>query len=338
MNQVTTIGLDLAKSVFHVVLFDDRGREVSKKALKRSQLARYFAQLPVCVVAMEACASAHYWGRVLQGQGHEVRLVPAQHVRAFVQGNKHDYNDARAIVAAMGRSGMRYVAVKSVEQQDRQALTRLRQGCLGEQTALVNRLRGLLGEYGLVVAKGPATLRAAIPALLEDADNGLSDDFRRLLSLEYARWQDLRAIIDAYDRELETRARADEACRRLQAAPGFGWIVAWVFASAVGDGRAYRRGRDLSAALGVVPRQHSTGGKTVLGGISKRGDAYLRSLLIHGARSVVSRAKGKDDALSCWINGIRGRGGFNKAVVALANKMIRIGWALLRHGTEYRPA
>lgn len=338
MKQVTTIGLDLAKSVFHAVLFDERNQEVGKKTLKRHQVAAYFAQRPRCVIAMEACSSAHYWGRVFQAMGHEVRLVPAQHVRAFVQGNKHDFNDARAIVAAMGRSGMRYVAVKTAEQQDCQALTRLRQGCLDEHTALVNRLRGLLGEYGLVVPKGPKALREAIPDLLEDADNGLSGDFRRLLALEYERWRELQTHLDAYTRQLKEKAHEDEGCRRLQAIPGFGWIVAWVFASVVGDGRAYQRGRDVSAALGIVPRQHSTGGKTVLGAISKRGDAYLRSLLVHGARAVVSRAKGKDDALSQWINGIRARGGFNKAVVALANKMARIAWALLRHGTEYRPA
>jgi transposase len=338
MREVTTVALDLAKSVFHAVLFDDRGMEVGKKKLRRAQVATYFAQLRTCVIAMEACASAQHWGRVFQGQGHEVRLVAAQHVKAFLQGNKHDFNDARAIMAAQGRSGMRFAVVKSIEQQDRQALTRLRQGCVDDRTALVNRLRGLLGEYGIVVGKGPTALRRAIPELLEDGDNGLSGEFRRLLALEFDRWSDLEARYDAYDRELKARARADEGCHRLQEAPGFGPVVAWVFASMVGDGRAYRRGRDVSAALGMVPRQYSTGGKAVLGRISKRGDRYLRSLLVHGARAVVSRAKDKDDALSRWINAVRARAGFNKAVVALANKMARMGWALLRYGSEYRPA
>lgn len=338
MNEVTTVGLDLAKKVFHAVGFDGRGQEVGKKTLRRGQVLGYFAQLPRCVIGMEACAGAHYWARQLRELGHEVRLVAPQHVKPYRQGNKHDYNDARAIVAAMGRSGQRFVAVKTVAQQDRQALLRLREGCIADQTALCNRIRGLVAEYGLVVGKGIEVLRKAIPRWLEDADNGLSEDLRRLLAQEYRRWQELAAHIKAYDRELKRQARQDPDCRRLQSIPGFGPVVASVFHNLVGQGEAYRRGRDVSASLGIVPRQHSTGGKAVLGGISKRGDPYLRSLLIHGARSVVIRAKHKDDALSRWINRIRAERGFNKAVVALANKMARMGWAVLRYQTEYRVA
>lgn len=338
VNEVTTVGLDLAKNVFHAVGFNGRGQEVGKKTLRRRQVLGYFAQLPRCVIGMEACAGAHYWARQLRELGHEVRLVAPQHVKAYRQGNKHDYNDARAIVAAMGRSGQRFVAVKTVAQQDRQALLRLREGCIADQTALCNRIRGLVAEYGLVVGKGIEVLGKAIPRWLEDADNGLSEDLRRLLAQEYRRWQELAAHIKAYDRELKRQARQDPDCRRLQSIPGFGPVVASVFHNLVGQGEAYRRGRDVSAALGIVPRQHSTGGKPVLGGISKRGDPYLRSLLIHGARSVVIRAKHKEDALSRWINRIRAERGFNKAVVALANKMARIGWAVLRHQTEYRAA
>lgn len=338
MAEITTVGLDLAKQVFHVVGFDGRGREVKKKALRRRGVVSYFAQMPRCVIGMEACASAHYWARQLQALGHEVHLIPPQHVKPYVQGNKNDYNDARAIVAAMNRSGMRFVGVKTVVQQDRQALHRLRRGCIDEQTALCNRLRGLLGEYGLVVPQGIAALRRAVPELLEDADNGLSDGFRRLVAQEYRRWQELASHIRDYTRELERQVREDADCRRLQTIPAFGPIVASVFHSVVGQGEAYRRGRDVSASLGLVPRQHSTGGKPVLGAISKRGDPYLRSLLIHGARSVVIRAKHKDDALSRWINRVRATRGFNKAVVALANKLARIGWAVLHYRREYRPA
>lgn len=338
MNEVTTVGLDLAKNVFHAVGFNGRGQEVGKKTLRRGQVLGYFAQRPCCVIGMEACAGAHYWARQLRELGHEVGLVAPQHVKRYRQGNKHDYNDARAIVAAMGRSGQRFVAVKTVAQQDRQALLRLREGCIADQTALCNRIRGLVAEYGLVVGKGMEVLRKAIPRWLEDADNGLSEDLRRLLAQEYRRWQELAAHIKAYDRELKRQARQDADCRRLQSIPGFGPVVASVFHNLVGQGEAYRRGRDVSASLGIVPRQHSTGGKPVLGGISKRGDPYLRSLLIHGARSVVIRAKHKEDALSRWINRIRAERGFNKAVVALANKMARMGWAVLRHRTEYRPA
>lgn len=338
VSEITTVGLDLAKNVFHAVGFDRRGREVGKKTLRRRQVRRYFAQRPRCVIGMEACAGAHYWARQLEALGHEVRLVPPQHVKPYVQGNKNDYNDARAIVAALGRSGQRFVAVKTVAQQDRQALHRLRQGCVAEHTTLCSRIRGLLGEYGLVVPRGVAALRRAVPALLEDADNGLSDGFRRLLAQEYRRWQELTAHLKAYDQELKRQARTDPDCQRLQTIPGFGPVVASVFHSVVGQGEAYRRGRDVSAALGMVPRQHTTGGKPRLGGISKRGDGYLRSLLIHGARSVVTRAQHKDDALSRWINRVRAERGFNKAVVALANKLARIGWAVLRHRTAYRAA
>lgn len=336
VSEITTIGLDLAKNVFHLVGFDARHREVKKKMLRRRQVKVFFAQQPGCVVAMEACAGAHYWARTLRGLGHEVRLVPPQHVKAYVQGNKNDYNDARAMVEAMKRPGMRFVAVKSVAQQDRQALYRLRQGCIAEQTALCNRIRGLVGEYGWVVPKGIGALRQAVPELLADAENGLSDGFRRLLAQEYRRWQELAVHIKDYTRELERQARDDEDCQRLQTIPGYGAIVASVFHSVVGQGEAYRRGRDVSAALGLVPRQHTTGGKPVLGGIGKRGDAYLRSLLIHGARAVVSRAKHKHDPLSRWINRVRAERGFNKAVVAMANKMARMGWAVLHHQTEYR--
>lgn len=337
MTEITTVGLDLAKNVFHVVGFDGRGVEVRKKALRRGQVARYFAQLPRCVVAMEACGGAHFWGRTLEGLGHEVRLVPPQHVKAYVQGNKNDYNDARAMVEAMKRPGMRFVAVKTVAQQDRQAVYRLRQGCQGDETALCNRIRSLVGERGLVAPKGKAALGRAVPEWLADAENGLSEDFRRLLAQEYRRWQELAAHLREYDRALVRQGREDPDCRRLQTIPGYGPVVASVFQSVVGRGEAYRRGRDVSAALGLVPRQHTTGGKAVLGGISKRGDAYLRSLLVHGARAVVSRAKHKDDPLSRWINRIRAERGFNKATVALANKMARMGWVVLRHQTEYRP-
>ena len=337
MSEITTVGLDLAKNVFHVVGFDERGREVKKKRLRRGQVLEFFAQLPRCLIGMEACGGAHYWGRCLRELGHEVRLVPAQHVKAYVQGNKNDYNDARAIVAAMGRSGLRYVAVKTVAQQDRQALYRLRAGCIDDHRALCNRVRGLLAEYGIVVGLGVSALRRAIPELLEDGENGLSDAFRGLLAREYERWRELEGHIRGYTGELERQAREDESCRRLQTIPGYGPIVASVFQSAIGEGEAYRCGRDVSASLGLVPRQHTTGGKPRLGGISKRGDAYLRCLLIHGARAVVIRARHKDDALSRWINRVRATRGFNKAVVALANKMARMGWAVLRYRTEYRP-
>jgi transposase len=336
--KITTIGLDLAKSVFHVVCFDARHQEVGKRMLRRSQVLAYFAQQEPCVVAMEACAGAHYWGRELEKLGHTAKLIPPQYVKPYVKGNKNDYNDARAIAEAATRPGMRFVGIQTVEQQDIQALHRLRAQQVKQRTALCNQLRALVAEYGIVMNKGVAALRRGIPRLLEDAENGLSEAFRALLSRGYEQLLEREGHIDDYTHQVEVHSRQNEQTRRLQTLPGFGPIVASVFASVVGDGSAFKRGRDVSACLGLVPRQHSSGGKEVLLGISKRGDKYLRSLLIHGARSVVLHAKHKEDALSRWVNRVRERRGTNKAAVALANKLARRGWALLRHETVYRPA
>jgi transposase len=336
MSKLTTIGLDLAKNVFHVVGCDARGKRVLRKRLRRGQVLGYFSQLPPCRVGMEACAGAHYWGREIQALGHQVRLIPAQHVKPLVRGNKNDYNDALAIAEALGRPGLRCVAIKTPAQQDIQALHRLRSRCVGERTALCNQLRGLLGEYGIVLPRGVASLRRGIPELLEDAGNGLSELLRRLLAERYRQLRELEAHLAAYTRELARHSTASEACQRLQGIPGYGPVLASAFHGMVGNGTAYRRGRDVAASLGLVPRQHSSGGKARLLGISKRGDRYLRSLLVHGARAVVSRAGGKTDPLSLWINRLRERRGFNRAVVALANKLARLGWAVLAHNTTYQ--
>jgi len=338
MSKITTIGLDLAKNVFHVVCCDEHGKVVKKKMLKRSQVLAYFANLPQCLVGMEACASAHHWARELDALGHQVKLIPPQYVKPYVRGNKNDYNDALAIAEAVIRPEMRFVSVKTPEQQDVQALHRLRERRLQERTALCNQLRGLLAEYGLILPKGVNILRRRLPELLEDGENGLSDLFRRLLAQSYQQLQELDGYIDFYTQEMKRQSQQDEACRRLQTIPGYGPIVASVFHSVVGNGEAYRRGRDVSASLGLVPRQHSSGGKEVLLGISKRGDRYLRSLLVHGARSVVIQAAKKDDRLSRWINKVKAERGFNKAVVALANKMARIGWAVLVNKSVYQIA
>ena len=338
MDKSMTTGLDLAKNVFHVVGCNEHGKIIRKRMLKRCQVLAYFANLPVSLVGMEACASAHYWARQLVTLGHKVKLIPPQYVKPYVRGNKNDYNDALAIAEAVVRPEMRFVSVKTTEQQDIQALHRLRERRLGDRTALCNQLRGLLAEYGLVFPKGVTTLRRRLPELLEDGENGLSDLFRQLLARGYQQLQELDEHIDFYTRELVHQSQQDDACQRLQTIPGFGPIVASVFHSVVGHGEAYRRGRDVSASVGLVPRQHSSGGKEVLLGISKRGDRYLRSLLIHGARSVVIQAKAKDDRLSRWINRLVSTRGFNKAVVALANKMARIGWVILAKKTTYQVA
>lgn len=337
MSETTTIGLDLAKNVFHVVCCDKRGKQVQKKCLRRGQVLRFFARHPMCLVGMEACAGAHYWSRELRQLGHQVKLLPPYYVKAYVRGNKNDYNDALAIAEAVVRPEMRFATAKTAAQQDIQSLHRLRARRIQERTGLCNQIRGLLGEYGIVMPKGIATLRRGLVAVLADADNGLSDLFRRLVAQSLEQLRQLDVHIEFYTQEMACQCQANEACQRLQTIPGYGPVVASVFYSAVGDGSAYRRGRDVSAAVGLVPRQHSSGGKDTLLGISKRGDRYLRSLLVHGARSVVSRADGKDDRLSQWVTRIKNQRGPNKAAVALANKLARIGWAVLANKTVYQP-
>ena len=338
MNKITTIGLDLAKQVFHVVCCNEQGKLIGRKKLRRNQVLNYFANLQPCLVGMEACGASHYWARELQELGHQVKLLPAQHVKAYLRGNKNDYNDALAIAEAVVRPQMRFVAVKTTEEQDIQAIHRLRARRVQERTALCNQLRGLLGEYGIVLPRGVASVKRRIPGLLEDAENGLSEHFRRLLAQAYAQLKELEEHIDFYTKEIASVSRRHEACQRLQTIPGFGPIVASVFFSHVGNGAGFHRGRDVAASVGLVPRQHSSGGKEVLLGISKRGDKYLRSLLVHGARSVVRQAAKKEDRLSRWIQRLVARRGHNKAVIALANKMARMGWAILAHKTTYQMA
>lgn len=334
---ITTIGLDLAKRTFHVVCFDKHGKELKKKMLKRPQLLKFFANIPPCRVCMEACASSHYWGRELSKLGHNVFLISPQHVKPYVRGNKNDYNDARAIAEAGTRPEMPRVAIKTPEQQDLQAIHRLRSHAIRTRTSLCNSLRGLLGEYGITLNPGVATLRRSIPMLLEDAENSLSFEFRETLSHSYEQLRGIDEHINFLTRKLEQISKTDETCQQLQTIPGYGPIVATAFQCAVGNGEAFKRGRNVAASLGLVPKQHSSGGKDVLLGISKRGDRYLRSLLVHGARAVLSQAQNKTDPLSRWANRIRERRGFNKAVIALANKLARIGWAVIQSKTSYRP-
>ena len=335
--KITIIGLDLAKNVFHTVCCNQQGKVVKKKMLKRRELLHFFSQIEPCLVGMEACASSTYWARELTTLGHCVKLIPAQHVKAFLRGNKNDYNDALAISEAVVRPQMRFVAVKTVEQQDIQALHRLRSLCIKERTALSNQLRALLAEQGIVFPRGIATLRRHLVRLQHDEKSPLTNFFKQSLRRGYEQLQQLDDHIAAYTNTLEQHVNTLEACQHLKTIPGFGSIVASAFYTEVGNGSTYRRGRGVSASLGLVPRQHSTGGKDTLLGISKRGNGYLRSLLVHGARSVVNQAKRKDDKLSQWINHIRLTRGYNKATVALANKMARIGWAVLKNNTVYQP-
>ncbi len=334
---ITTVGLDLAKNVFHVVCFNRHNKEVKKRMLRRNQVSQFFAQLPPCRVAMEACATSHYWGRKLTLIGHEVKLIPPQHVKPLVQGNKNDYNDARAIAEAVDRPRVTFVAVKTEEEHDIQAIHRIRSQCLRDRTALSNSTRGLLAEYGISFSKGISVLRRRIPELLEDADNGLSFRFRNILARRYEQLVALEEHIAFYTKELGLLSQQNEACQRLQTIPGFGPIIASAFRGTIGDGQSYACGRHAAASLGLVPKQWSSGGKNVLLGISKRGDRYLRTLLVQGARAVVLHAANRDDSLSRWIIRLLERRGWHKTVVAVANKLARIGWAVLRHNTRYEP-
>ena len=335
MSKHMTIGLDIAKSVFHLVQLNASGEQVQRKKLRRSQVLRYFAQLAAAQVALEACASSHYWARELKALGHEVVLLPSQHVKGYARGQKNDYNDARAIGEACLHGSIRTVAVKTVAQQDEQAIHRCRQQLIQTRTALCNQLRGLLGEYGVVMARGTASVRQDLPDILEHPR--LTPSLKRLLQRQYQRLLALDEEIAWYDQQLQQQVREDEVCQRLCVLPGFGPVVSTAFKSWIGDGHQFRRGREASAALGVVPRQHTSGDNPRLLGITKRGDCYVRTLVIHGARAAVRAASRKTDPLSQWVNRLVARRGFNKATVALANKLIRIAWVIVRRGDDYHP-
>ena len=335
MTTIIVYGMDISKQVFHVVGLDEQRKVKEKKKLKRSQVLSWFAKQENCTISMEACASSHYWGRNLEALGHRVQLLPAQHVKAFVQGNKNDYNDALAIAEATGRPKIHPVPLKTVEQQDLQAIQRMREQAVTSRTALCNQTRGLLGEYGLTVSKGVAQLRKAIPEILEEGDNGLTSFFRQLLNQRYAQLLQLDEDIKFYTAQLTEQAKSNAVIQRLQSIPGFGPLVASAFHVYIADGQHYKNGRAVSASLGLVPRQHSTGGKTVLLGISKRGNQELRTLLLHGARAVIRVADKKEDRLSRWVCQLVKRQGFHKATAALANKMARIGWAVTVKSTDY---
>lgn len=329
------VGLDIAKQVFHLFLMKD-GKAVKKK-LKRSELSVFMAQLPPSVIAMEACGGAHHWARSFQALGHQVVLLNARFVKAFVIGNKNDFNDAEAIFTAACQSNKRTVAIKAVEQQDLALLHGVRRGKVDERTALANQLRGHLAERGIVLPRSVNQLRKHLPVILEDGENGLSTLSRRLFAEQYQALKALDEAISALDREITAVCQQNALSRRLLEIPGIGPLTAVLAASDVGDGKGYASSRDYAASLGVVPRQHSSGDKQVLMGISKRGNRHLRTLLIHGARAVLKYCGDKSDPLSLWLKRLIERRGFNKAAVALANKNARIIWALATGGGDYVP-
>ncbi|WP_157671038.1 IS110 family transposase [Chitinibacter sp. GC72] len=332
---IATIGLDLAKQVFQLHCVDAQGKTVLSKQLSRQQLAPFFANLPSCLIGMEACGSAHFWARKLESFGHTVKLMASQFVKPYVKGSKTDMADAEAICEAVTRPNMRFVAIKLPEQQAMLAVHRARASFVKARTAQANQMRGLLAEFGIVMPLGLSTLRRRIPEVLEDAENGLPAMMRDLIQRLLNHLNELDQQVLEYDKVIMQWHRLNESSLRIAALPGVGPITATAIIASVADAKSFEDGRQLAAWLGLVPRQHSSGGKPVLLGISKRGDVYLRTLLIHGARAIIAHFERQRERADPWLQRMLGRCHRNVAVVALANKNARIIWALLAKDRRY---
>ena len=333
---ITTIGIDLAKNVMQVHGADDHGRTVLKKQLKRAQMLPFFVNLVPCKIGMEACGSAHYWARKLQALGHTVQLIPPQYVKPFVKRNKNDAADAEAICEAVVRPNMPAVPIKNASQQAILSVHRARQGFVKARTAQANQIRGLLAEYGIAIPQGIGHIAKRIPEILEDGENDLPGSFRSLLQRLADHLKALDRQVGELEVEIQLWHRENDASQKLAKIPGIGPITASALVATIGDARNFKNGRQLAAWLGIVPKQHSTGGKSTLLGISKRGDTYLRTLLIHGARAVVRIAENRPNA-DPWLKRLVARRNKNVAAVALANKNARTLWALLAHNRDYVP-
>jgi transposase len=337
-KQISVLGVDIAKQVFHLVGMDAHGTILVRKRLYRAQVMAFIAQLPPTLIGMEACGGAHYWARRFREHGHEVTLMAPQFVKPYVKANKNDLRDAEAIAEAVTRPTMRFVAVKSMAQQDLQALHRVRERLMKARTALINETRGLLHEYGIIVPQGAATFRTHVLAKLATEDAKLTPQslglFRQLLEELDA----LEARVATYDAQLAQVAQTHPVCQRLMTIPGLGELTATALVAAVSDAAQFKNGRQFAAWLGLVPRQHSTGGKSRLLGISKHGDRYLRKLLVHGARSCLRWIDRQHDRRSQWVRSVMERRGWNRATVALANKNARVAWVLMGTEQVYRAA
>ena len=335
MGEVTTMGLDLAKHVFQVHGVDAEGATVLRKQLRRAQVLAFFSRLPPCLVGLEACATAHYWARELRALGHEVRLMPAQYVKAYIKRNKHDAADAEAICEAVQRPTMRFVPVKTADQQAAVLLHRGRERLVRQRTGLVNALRGHLAEFGVIAPQGLRNVGDLIAIVRADGDTRLPDVARQVLQVLANQIEQIEAAISALERQLLAWHKSNPVSQRLASIPGIGPIIATAIATTVADPNVFRSGREFAAWLGLVPRQNSTGGKIRLGGITKRGNRYLRRLLINGASANLLRSKAtKADP---WVIGLRRRRPPLVVAVALANKTARIAWAVMLREKEYQP-
>ena len=327
----SVIGLDIAKHIFHLFTLGADGKAIKKK-LKRSELLAFFANYPVRIIGIEACGSSHHWAIELTKLGHEVILLNARFVKNYVVGNKTDFNDAEAVL----RPNKRVVAIKTVAQQDIQLIHNIRKELVDQRTALVNQTRGLLSERGVVINQGIEQFREQLPLIVEDAENGLTALTRELFAEQYEKIKTLDAEIKAQDQRINRLCNANDLSKGFLEVPGVGPLTATIVAADIGDGgKGYKSSRDYAASLGVVPKQHSSADKQHYLGISKRGNRYIRTLLIHGARAVLKNCGKKTDKLSLWLQALAARRGFNKAAVALANKNARILWAMASNGKDY---
>lgn len=335
--QIVSVGIDLGKTTFHLVALGVAAKVLVRKKFTQRQLLTYPANIQTSLIGLEACSGAHFLGRALRKQGHDVRLIAAQFVKPFVKSNKNDFVDAEAIAEAVERKNMRFVPIKTDDQLDLQAIHRVRDRLISRRTAVINQLRAFLLERGLVFAKTPAKLRPALPDILENANLDLTAQMRSLIDLLWNEGKTVETEIEGLGFELERISAADPGCTRIRQIPGIGPIVATAIVAAIGNGAAFRKGRDFAAWLGIVPRQYSTGGKARLLGISKRGNGYLRKILIHGARAAVLRIKRDRVPIGAWLDALDARAPKNVVVVAMANKLARIAWAVLSSGEDYRP-
>jgi len=333
--KITTIGIDLAKAVFQVHGVDAQGKAELKKQIKRDQMMAFFTSLLPCLIGMEACGSAHYWARRLQALGHTVRLMAPQFVKPYVKTNKNDMADAEAICEAVSRPNMRFVPIKDAEQQAVLSVHRVRQGMVKARTAQANQIRGLLSEFGLIIPQGIAHIHKRVPAMVEEAGDALPGALRSLVQRMLDHLKELDRQVGELELQIQAWHRSSSLSRKLEKIPGIGPITASALVASIGNARNFKNGRQLAAWLGLVPRQHSTGGKSNLLGISKRGDCYLRTLLIHGARAVIRHAENKLKGHE-WLRTLMARRNKNIATVALANKNARIVWALLAYDREFR--
>ena len=335
MNNITLLGVDLAKEVYQLHGVNEHGKKVLGKKISRSELPKFIANLPKCEILMEACGSSNYWARQFMSFGHTVRQISPQHVKPFVRGNKNDKNDACAIVIAGQQDGMPSVPNKTITQQEMQMVHSYRESLIQERTRVANRIRGYLREFGIFIPIGLSRVRNEVPFIIENSENDLPDTLRVMVSAQHEKLLELDKEIKSYTSKIEEFCESNDACKRLLELKGVGPMIASIVYATIGEPSSFKNGRHFAAFLGLVPKEHSSGGKQCLMSISKRGNRYIRSLLIHGGRAAVKQAKNKSGFFYQWVQRIRTERGYNKAAVAVANKNARHIWAMLSYGDKY---